>query len=188
MPAAVRKSALLVVAALTVAYPVLIWFGMGKVSPAWLALLLVVVAGLRALATRQPIWLVAAFGGLLLAASAALGNNALPLKVYPVLVNAVLLAVFAISLRHPPSAIERLARLQEPDLPEAAVRYTRRVTQVWCVFFIVNGGIALYTALWASAATWALYNGLIAYVLMGLLFAGEWLIRRRVRAAQAAQG
>lgn len=185
MSAAVRKSVLLIVAVLTVAYPLLVWFGMGKVSPAWLALLLVAVAGLRALATRQAIWLVAALGGLLLAAAAALGNSALPLKFYPVLVNTVLLAVFAISLRHPPSAIERLARLQEPDLPEAGVRYTRRVTQVWCGFFIINGSIALATALWASDATWALYNGLIAYVLMGLLFGGEWLLRQRVRAAQA---
>lgn len=184
MAVAVRKPALLVVAALTVAYPLLVWFGMGKVSPAWLALLLVVVAGLRALATRQPIWLVAAGGGLLLAAAAAFGNSVMPLKFYPVLVNAVLLAVFSISLVHPPSAIERLARLQEPDLPESGVRYTRRVTQVWCGFFIVNGSIALATVLWGSDATWALYNGLISYLLMGLLFAGEWLVRRRVRAAQ----
>ena len=185
MAVAVRKPVLLIIAALTVAYPLLVWFGIGKVSPAWLALMLVVVAGLRAVATRQPIWLVAAFGGLLLAAAAAFGNSVLPLKFYPVLVNAVLLAVFAISLRHPPSAIERLARMQEPDLPESGVRYTRRVTQVWCGFFIVNGSIALATVLWASEAAWALYNGLIAYLLMGLLFAGEWLVRRRVRAAEA---
>ncbi len=58
-------------------------------------------------------------------------------------------------------------------------RYTRRVTQVWCGFFVLNGGLALCTALWASDAGWALYNGLVAYVLMGLLFAGEWLVRRR---------
>ena len=185
MALAVRKPATLIVAALTVAYPLLIWFGMGKVAPAWLALLLVVVSGLRALATRQPIWLVAAGGGLLLAAFAAFGSSVLPLKFYPVLVNTVLLAVFSISLRHPPSVIERLARLHDPDLPEAGVRYTRRVTQVWCGFFIVNGSIALATAIWASNTVWALYNGLIAYLLMGVLFAGEWLLRRRFRAAQA---
>jgi uncharacterized membrane protein len=28
---------------------------------------------------------------------------------------------------------------------------------------------------------WSLYNGLIAYLLMGLLFAGEYLIRRRTQ-------
>jgi uncharacterized membrane protein len=77
--------------------------------------------------------------------------------------------------------VERLARLQQPDLPPQGVRYTRRVTQVWCGFFIINGSIALITALWSSFAWWSLYNGLIAYVLMGLLFAGEYLIRRRTQ-------
>ena len=109
------------------------------------------------------------------------GNAVLPLKLYPVLVNAVLFVVFQYSLRHPPTVIERLARLQEPNLPESGVRYTRKVTIVWSVFFVVNGSIALGTALWASDATWALYNGLIAYGLMGLLFAVEWLVRQRVR-------
>jgi uncharacterized membrane protein len=41
----------------------------------------------------------------------------------------------------------------------------------------VNGGVALVTALWASAATWSLYNGFVAYLLMGVLFAGEYGIR-----------
>ena len=72
------------------------------------------------------------------------------------LVNASLLVLFAASLLHPPSLIERLARLQQPDLPAAAVAYTRRVTQVWCGFFVLNGSIAAYTALYASAAQWAL--------------------------------
>jgi len=58
-----------------------------------------------------------------------------------------------------PSMIERLARLREPRLPQAAIAYTRRVTQVWCVFFAINGAIALVTAIWASDQVWALYNG-----------------------------
>ena len=41
----------------------------------------------------------------------------LPLKLYPVLVNAALLGVFAYSLISPPSMIERFARIREPDLP-----------------------------------------------------------------------
>jgi uncharacterized membrane protein len=78
--------------------------------------------------------------------------------------------------------IERFARLQEPHLSETAIRYTRQVTIVWCVFFVLNGSIALYTALFCEMKTWALYNGLIAYVLMGALFAGEYLVRLRVKA------
>jgi len=36
------------------------------------------------------------------------------------------------------------------------------------------------TARFASLQTWTLYNGLIAYLLMGVLFGGEWLLRRRL--------
>ena len=93
------------------------------------------------------------------------------------MVNAALLGVFAYSLISPPSMVERFARLREPELPASAIGYTQRVTQVWCIFFAANGVIALITALWASSATWTLYNGLIAYLIMGLLFAGEYLVR-----------
>lgn len=118
---------------------------------------------------------------LVLAACAVWANALLPLKLYPVLVNAVLLAVFGFSLAVPPSMVERFARLREPDLPPAAVAYTKRVTQVWCVFFIFNGAIALGTALWASAEVWSLYTGVIAYILMGLLFGLEYLARLRFK-------
>jgi len=174
-----------VVALLTLAYPFAMYWGLGHFEPRWLALLLVALALLRAAARREPVWIAAAAGALLLAAVSMAGNAALPLKLYPVLVSAALLAVFGISLWRPPSVIERLARLREPALPPAAVAYTRKVTLLWCGFFIVNGSIALVTALWASDALWALYTGLLSYIAMGTLFAGEWLVRQRVRAGQA---
>lgn len=168
--------------ALSVAYPLVVYWAMGRFEPRWLAVLLLVLAVLRAVATRQAVWLMAAAGAALLAALATAFNQALPLKLYPALVNAVMLVVFATSLVFPPSAVERIARLTDPDLPPAGVAYTRRVTQVWCGFFVFNGLLALATALWASDRAWALYNGLVAYVLMGALFGGEWLVRRRVKA------
>jgi len=161
----------------TLLYPLAIYFGMGRFEPRWLALLLLGLALLRLLVTRENVWIAAAAGAAVLVAASMVSNSGLPLKLYPALVNAVMLVIFGLSLRYPPSVIERLARLQHPDLPQEGIAYTRRVTQVWCGFFVLNGGIALYTAVWASAAIWALYNGLIAYVLMGLLFAGEWLVR-----------
>ncbi|WP_454831032.1 hypothetical protein [Pseudoxanthomonas wuyuanensis] len=170
--------------AFSLAYPLAVYFALGRFEPRWLALLLFVLALLRAVAAREAVWLAAAGGAGLLALTATIFNQALPLKLYPALVNAVMLAVFAISLRFPPTVIERIARLQDPQLPASGVIYTRRVTQVWCGFFIVNGSLALVTALWTSDRVWALYNGLIAYGLMGLLFGGEWLIRQRVKAAQ----
>lgn len=172
-------------ALVTLAYPLAVYWGLGHWEPRHLAGLLVLVALLRAVGSPDPLWRVAALGAAVLALLGTLGNALLPLKLYPVLVNVALLLVFVHSLHRPPTVIERLARLKEPRLPESGVRYTRKVTQVWAAFFVLNGGIALGTALYASEATWALYNGLIAYGLMGLLFAGEWLVRQRVRRGSA---
>lgn len=172
----------LLIVLLTLLYPLAIWLGQGHVEPRFLAglLLLVALTRLPALKVSQTArwWL---GGALLLLSPAMWGNVLLPLKLYPVLVNATMLGVFVYSLISPPSMIERFARIREPDLPAEAIGYTRQVTQVWCVFFAVNGAIALATALWASPAVWWLYNGLIAYLLMGLLFAGEYCVRRHFR-------
>jgi len=165
----------------TLLYPVIIYLGLGRIEPRWMAMFLLAMVLARAIISRDAVWLGAAGGALLLAIVSFLGNQSLPLKLYPVLVSCVMLAVFALSLRHPPTAIERIARLHDPQLPPAAIAYTRKVTEVWCCFFIVNGGISLATALWASDRVWALYNGLISYVLMGILFAGEWLLRHRLQ-------
>lgn len=172
------------VLALTAAYPLIVYFSLGRIEPRYLALLLLVLGALRWLAggaqVLQARWV--ALAVVVLAGSTALLNMSLPLKLYPVLVNFALLMVFGLSLRRGPSVAERIARLQEPDLDPRGVAYTRRVTQLWCGFFVLNGSLALATSFWASEAVWALYNGLIAYVLIGMLMAGEWLVRRHLRA------
>jgi uncharacterized membrane protein len=116
---------------------------------------------------------------LTLAGVTALTNSETLLRLYPAAVSLGMLALFGLSLKFPPSMVERFARLDDPALPPDGVRYTRRVTQVWCAFFIFNGSVAGFTAVAASRDAWALYNGFIAYVLMGVLFAAEWLVRRR---------
>jgi uncharacterized membrane protein len=100
----------------------------------------------------------------------------------------VLFTVFGFSLWRPPTIVERIARLHEPQLPVQAVAYTRKVTIAWCGFFLVNGTISAASALWASNQVWVLYNGLLSYVLIGLFFAVEWLLRQRMRARVAAAG
>lgn len=99
---------------------------------------------------------------------------------YPVWVNLLMLLLFGSSLFAKQTLIERLARLQQPDLPPSGVQYTRRVTQIWCVYFIINGGIAAALALSGRHDWWAIYTGIIAYVIMGLLGGGEWLYRKFV--------
>jgi len=108
-------------------------------------------------------------------------DRQLSIRLYPVFMNVSMLAAFASTLWKPPSMAERFARVFEPDLPESGVRYTRNVTRVWIGFFTVNGAIALWSVLQPGWTAWLLYNGFLAYVAAGLLFAGEYLFRQRVR-------
>lgn len=169
-------------AAVTVLYPLAIWLGHGRFEPRWLALLLLVAAAARLPALKISAgarW--SAGGALVLVGCAAWSNVLLPLKLYPVLVNVALLAAFGASLATPVSAIERMARLSGQEFPAVASAYMRTVTQVWCGFFVANGALALGTALWASEAVWSLYTGLVSYILMGVLFGGEYLVRLRFK-------
>ena len=109
------------------------------------------------------------------------GENAL-LRWYPTLISLFLLATFGLSLRFGPPMVERIARAREPDLPAAAIPYTRKVTWVWIGFFVFNATLSAGLTMWASLRWWTLYNGLIVYFIMGALFAGEWLLRRRMKA------
>ena len=144
------------------------------------------IIGATLLAWRLPqARVLAIIAALVLVGLGLLGHAELGMRAYPIAVNLIMLMVFGASLVHGMPIVERLARLREPDLPSEGVRYTRHVTWVWCVFFVLNGTIAAWTALYASLATWTLYNGFISYCAMGLMFAGEWLCRRHVRGSSA---
>ena len=169
-----------------VAYPFAVWFGLSYQKGYWLIALLCLVFVLRLSLLRGNLreWVgfgkvLAGFGFALCVASVLLKDFQL-LLYYPVLMNGLLLVLFGSSLFGTKSFVERLARLQEPDLPPAAVIYTRHVTMLWCLFFVINGSIALATCLYGSMQLWALYNGLISYILIGLLMAAEWIVRKRV--------
>ncbi|MDH6163685.1 putative membrane protein [Leclercia adecarboxylata] len=168
-----------------VAWPFLIGFGLMHNSLHWLLPLLAVLLLLRfrqarhnAGPMRYAVQTVALAGIALCTASYLLKAHQW-LLFYPVVVNLVMLAVFGGSLWTTMPIVERLARLREPNLPPSGVRYTRVVTRVWCGFFILNGGIALFTALRGDMRLWTLWNGMIAYILMGALMATEWLVRQR---------
>ncbi|MEG0248407.1 MAG: hypothetical protein RR726_38875 [Pseudomonas sp.] len=163
-------------------YPFAVHFGMAHFAPWQFGLLLASLWLARALTEPQRPgghWM--ATLAIVFCVLLAVVNSPQLLRWYPVLISALMLALFGLSLKYGPPLVERLARLREPQLPDVAIRYTRQVTKVWCLFFLFNGLIAAALTLWAPLSWWTLYNGLIAYGLMGLLFAIEWLIRQRVR-------
>ena len=89
----------------------------------------------------------------------------------------MLLLSFARTLVVPPSMGERLARCRRPELSADDVAYCRQVTRVWCVFFVANGAFSAWLAARGALETWTVYNGLVSYVLVGLLFVGEMVYR-----------
>jgi len=110
-------------------------------------------------------------------------NSSLFLKLYPVLMNVVMLASFGYTLLSPPSMIFRFAVLQDKkirgSLAEKRIEnYCRKVTVVWCAFFIINGGIAAWTVFSGSDLIWSVYNGGLSYILIGSLFVSELIIRK----------
>ncbi|WP_041863163.1 COG4648 family protein [Bordetella petrii] len=172
-------------ALLSAAYPFAVHASLGRWPTGWLLGLVGAVWLARALlrpADSQPggRWLPAlALAGCI---ALALINTESALRAYPVMMNALLLLAFGVSLVRGRPVIERLARLRQPCLPPEGVRYTRRVTQVWCGFFLVNGLIAAALGVWGSWRAWTWYNGAISYALIGMLLAGEWLVRPRMTA------
>lgn len=166
-------------------YPLAVYFGLKNFEPKdvgiWLAFLVLI----RSATTHQMtinamkgLWVIILLAGLSVASYSFNNNSALGLKLYPVVITSSFLFVFAYSLIKPPTFIERLARIKEPDLTAKGIAYTRKITIIWCLFFILNIGISLYTAFYTSLEVWTLYNGLLSYILMGCLFFGEIIYRK----------
>ncbi|TKF22695.1 DNA gyrase subunit B [Vibrio genomosp. F6] len=168
-------------------YPLAVYFGINKFGLQAVGLLLGIIFLIRIFTGSQAkikelkhlAWISGSAGIVLLVLGIMFKQHGW-LTFYPVVVSLCMLTVFASSLKQPQTIIERLARLQEPDLPQSGIIYTRTVTKVWCVFFIINATIAFYTC-FQPLEIWTLYNGLISYILAGCLFASEWIIRQQVK-------
>ncbi len=180
---------------IVIAYPVAIYVGLGRWSTRRLGtiLLVLLVSGLvprlilrmrdvdpaERRAHLWPVLRVPASVVGLVALGTALDEPRF-LLILPVLVNVLLLVQFASSLRGPVSLVERFARLQDPELPPGGPQYCRTVTKVWCIFFVLNGAIAATLAGFGPVSWWAVYNGMIAYLLMGALFTVEYVARKTI--------
>ena len=173
-----------VFASVAVLYPLIVYAGLRLSHVRGLALLLGTLLALRLLHSwrvrdRQAAAVAAvpivAVGAVV--ALAALLNDGRLFLFVPALVNLTLLVTFARTLRRGPSMVEALARLQYGTLAPGAAPYCRRVTIVWCVFFTINIAVISTLAVQGWLSAWALYTGVLAYVLMAALFTVELTYR-----------
>lgn len=116
------------------------------------------------------------------------------LKLYSVVISATFLVVFGSTLFFGPNIIFRFATLADKKIigsnyENQVKAYCKKVTIVWCCFFILNGTAAACTTFAdkifglspeKAREVWAVYNGGISYVLMGILFVVEFIIRKLV--------
>lgn len=101
-------------------------------------------------------------------------------KYYPVVVNFLIFLMFFTSLFQKETVIQKISRAMEPDIKPKALEYTRKLTYVWAVFTFLNWLVSVATV-FMSEAVWALYNGFISYLLIGMFFAVEYIVRIRFK-------
>lgn len=133
----------------------------------------------RGLQFKKPLWRLSAFLLVSVLLTGAYFANAYFIWLIPSFVYLWLAALFGHTLSSPPSLCERLVRLQFPDFKPGIAEYLREVTWVWTAFFAVNVLICGLLPVVAGQKAWALYTGLIVYLLMGLLGVAEWFYRQK---------
>lgn len=125
---------------------------------------------LRAALTLPAIGLVFALLGWLL-------DNRVWLMVLPAATQASFGVAFLRSLTTTP-LIENFARMVKPELTEPELAHCRAWTRIWGIYLIAVAVFGLVLAACASLAVWTIYVGVLTYVLVGLLFAVEYVTRK----------
>lgn len=173
----------LILPALVVSFPVLSHLSvvLGSAWLEWLALLVLCAipqcAALLAGRWRHWALLLALAGGL--AVLIHFGGGIVALKLPPILLPASIAAVFLGTLRAGQvPLVTRMAAAERGTLPPELLVYTRRVTQAWAVLCVGLSLAALAFALFAPLPLWSLFTNIISYVLIGLMFVGEYAWRR----------
>lgn len=177
-------------------YPFVVYFGSDYLPAGALlagilcvmALRIWLIARARGKSPHQLLWWAVALL-VLLAISSLFSTDSVDLqyvRLYPVLVDAMIFSLFFGSLFTRQPLVERIARAMEGELPAQAIGYTRRVTWVWCAVLLFNTAVSFYTTWWTSLVVWTFYNGFLSYLLVGVVFAAEYLVRCHLRRAWSA--
>ena len=162
---------------ITVLYPFLIYYLLSNISSFHvISLILLLVVVINFLKIKSIIIL---FIGLILTLFLSFTNNEIFLKIYPVCMNLIVSLAFLGSLLKTP-LITLFAQKLKYEITDDDLSYTRKATIAWGVFMFLIMILSLITV-FMSDFTWALFNGLIAYILIGLMFIIEYIVRTRIR-------
>ena len=125
---------------------------------------------------RQKILL---FCGISILALSAVFRRAELVKLYPVVMNFTVMAIFALSLKRKPLVQIIGERMRGTTLPSEGIEYARKATLAWAAFMLFLGLCSLATVFMQNEV-WAVFNGFLSYILIALMFFCEHLARRKV--------
>lgn len=106
-----------------------------------------------------------------------ISDDAIWLLVLPSATQGAFGIVFLRSLSGVP-LIEHFARMVKPELGPGELAHCRAWTRIWGIYLLVLAAIGLCLARWAPLAVWTGYVGAVSYLLVGALFAVEYVIRK----------
>ena len=183
-----RGAGMLAAAVVTAGYALAVHYsnshpGSGAAG-ATLSLLPLLLPGWLLRRSWRPVWWVAAALGAALVIVAAwplLTRNYPGLYLLQQLGAYLALGIgFGMTLRRGqiPLCTRIAAQVQRP-LPEAVARYTRAVTLVWTMLFLMLALTLMATFLLLPLRLWSLYANFVAPLIIGMMFAAEALARRR---------
>lgn len=167
------KAALSIFAA---AYPFVVFFAIRRgFSLLALSLILLLVLIVNFALYRRVLVLAM---GLALLVLVALSGSFECFKLYPVFMNLAFASLFGFSLLGKP-LVQSIAERLKGALPPQGVAYARKATIAWFVFLSCLSAISFAT-LFAPLEVWTIFNGMLSYILIALMFAAEYLVRRKV--------
>lgn len=107
----------------------------------------------------------------------------------PVLIPAWLAFVFIESLREKQAVISNIAeRIEGKPLDVKHLAYTRQLTVLWSLIFVLMVCEAIALAVWATHEVWSWWVNIGNYFIVAVLFFGEMLLRPRMIGRHARLG
>jgi uncharacterized membrane protein len=145
---------------LTMLYSFAVYFGTHYLELWKIASIVFVLLGIRLIASytvkhwNWPLLMV----GMVYCGFAIWSNELLTLRFYPAIANAAMLLLFSWSLVSPPSLIERLGRIQHPDLPPmASLSFIRGELPRYGVRFLLSTAVLRYRQRFGAALNSEVY-------------------------------
>ncbi|MDR3304131.1 MAG: hypothetical protein LBS86_06930 [Treponema sp.] len=191
----VKKPIKLFLGVIAVLYPLLVFFSLVvfKLPVRYLSVLIIVFATIYFLVTgwhykggkHSVLTYITPVILLCIGVVCTVTKSRLVLKMYPALADFAYLMICATSLFIPPPIVFYFVDIIDKTIKEAFRREQfeqkcRVATIIWCVFFVIDGLIAVITTFFiADEVVWGIYNGAITYVGMALIFAGEYIVLKR---------